>query len=461
MTKAVCIQGLGFVGAAMAVAVAGVRGRNGRPLYQVIGLDLPTIQGEARVSAINRGVFPFPSEDESLAKGAARASEVGNLRATTDEAVLAEADVIIVDVHLDVAMVDEKATADFDNFSAAVRTIGSFASPGTLIIVETTVPPGTCENVILPILQEECAKRGLEQDAFYVAHSYERVMPGPDYLASITNYWRVFAGSNEQAAERCREFLSSVINVDEFPLTQLESTTASETAKILENTYRAVNIALIDEWTKFAEKMGINLHEVIQAIAIRPTHCNIRFPGLGVGGYCLTKDPLFGSASILLFSSQEQDFPFAKLALDINRRMPIHAVERIKKITEQVSTAPARVLVCGVSYRPDVSDTRYSPSETLVEELSSLGLEIVCHDPYVEFWEELQLKVNKDMPRSRDFDIVILAVGHRLYRNFRFDQWASSRNHFLDANNVLSPETISDLREAGIPIHSIGRGGRL
>lgn len=118
-------------------------------------------------------------------------------------------------------------------------------------------------------------------------------MPGSHYLDSIVNYWRVYSGVTKESADRCMHFLQSVINTEEYPLTQLSSTTASETAKVLENSYRALNIAFMEEWGRFAEEIGINMFEIVEAIRKRPTHANIMKPGFGVGGYCLTKDPLF------------------------------------------------------------------------------------------------------------------------------------------------------------------------
>lgn len=458
MSEIVCVQGLGFVGSAMAVAVAGARNEYGKARYNVIGLDLPSAHGEERVGHINRGKFPFPTNDENLKAATDLAHKIGNLKATTDAEELKKADVIIVDVHLDIPITLNGAAPEFSNFSAAIENIGRFAKPEVLVIVETTVPPGTCENIVLPILLQEFKKRGLDEDSFYLAHSYERVMPGPEYLSSITNYWRVFSGYTEEAAQRCAMFLSSVINVEEFPLTRLQSTTASETAKVLENTYRAINIALIDEWTKFAEKINIDLHEVVQAISLRPTHSNIRYPGLGVGGYCLTKDPLFAPASAKLFLDEDMDFPFSMLAIETNNQMPNHTVQRIEKMSEPVRQKPIRVLLCGVTYRADVGDTRFSPSEILVRELEQRGYIIVCHDPHVDYWDETAREVVKEMPSSEDFAIVVLAVAHSEYQSFDFASWSSFKNQFLDANSVLTEGSIKKIRESGAIVEIIGRG---
>ncbi|MBL0337315.1 MAG: hypothetical protein IPP73_18905 [Chitinophagaceae bacterium] len=162
---------------------------------------------------------------------------------------------------------------------------------------------------------EEClSKRGLSIDELKVGHSYERVMPGPKYIDSIQNFYRVFAGTDETSALAVETFLKTVIRTDEYPLTRLGNTNATEMAKVLENSFRAMNIAFMVEWSRFAEEAGVDIYEVVNAIRLRPTHKNIMLPGLGVGGYCLTKDPLLaGWAKMNLFGSTE-DFIKAKKA---------------------------------------------------------------------------------------------------------------------------------------------------
>ena len=212
----------------------------------------------------------------------------------------------------------------------------------------------------MPILRECFNKRGLDVEKIKLAHSYERVMPGEKYYDSIINFWRVYSGINEESALACEKFLSKVINTKKYPLTKLSSTLASETSKLLENTYRTVNIAFIAEWTRYAEKVGIDLFEVIQAIQTRPTHKNIRFPGIGIGGYCLTKDPAFAPAASKELLKQDLDFPFSKLAMNESSKMPLHAVSRMRELLGG-DFHNKNILICGVSYRENIGDTRYSP----------------------------------------------------------------------------------------------------
>ena len=162
-------------------------------------------------------------------------------------------------------------------------------------MIETTVPPGTCENVVKPIIEKQLTKRGFGSEDFYLGHSYERVMPGPQYIDSIREFPRVYAGINEISAILVEKFLKTIIDTSKCNLTRLENTNATEMAKVLENSYRAMNIAFAVEWSRFAEEAGVDLYAIVDAIRVRPTHNNLMYPGIGVGGYCLTKDPLLAS----------------------------------------------------------------------------------------------------------------------------------------------------------------------
>jgi len=446
----------------MAVAVASACSQEGKVLYHVTGVDQDTSQGRERVAAIARGKFPFKTTDQSLGESLAQCHRQGNLVTTTDESVYASADVVVIDIPLDIPFQDDKPQLDMAGFEEAFRVVAQKVSPGALILVETTVPPGTCERVLRPVLIEELHARGLEDSAVHLAHSYERVMPGENYLQSITHFWRVYAGASPQAAKACEVFLSSIIDIESYPLTRLSSTTASETAKLMENTYRAVNIAFIDEWTKYAEAVSIDLYEVIDAIRVRPTHSNIRFPGIGVGGYCLTKDPAFAPAAAQqMLDQQDLDFPFSRLALQINQAMPLHTMARLTGLLGG-SCLEKKILLLGVSYRQDVGDTRYSPVETLAHALLQVGAEVRAFDPFVTEWPEMDWHLPSRLPSPMSFDAVVFATPHRDFLELDLVSWlGDSRPIVLDAINAVAKSKRDRCRQFGIQIESIGRGDGL
>ena len=446
----------------MAVAVASACSQEGKVLYHVTGIDQDTSQGRERVAAIARGKFPFKTTDQSLGESLAQCHRQGNLVTTTDESIYASADVVVIDIPLDIPFQDDKPQLDMAGFEKAFRVVAQKVSPGALILVETTVPPGTCERVLRPVLIEELHARGLEDSAVHLAHSYERVMPGENYLQSITHFWRVYAGASPQAAKACEVFLSSIIDIESYPLTRLSSTTASETAKLMENTYRAVNIAFIDEWTKYAEAVSIDLYEVIDAIRVRPTHSNIRFPGIGVGGYCLTKDPAFAPAAAQqMLDHQDLDFPFSRLALQINQAMPLHTMARLTGLLGG-SCLEKKILLLGVSYRQDVGDTRFSPVETLAHALLQAGAEVQAFDPFVTEWPEMNRQLPAQLPSPEAFDAVVFTTPHQQFIELDLLSWlGEARPIVLDTINAVSKSQRERCRQCGIQIESIGRGDGL
>lgn len=456
----VCIQGLGFVGLAMAVAVASAVDENKRPWFDVIGVELPNDSGKEKISAINSGELPLQASDVKLEEAHRRVVDQGNLTATTDPSVYSHADIIVVDIHLDVQISDGcPPSVNFSGFRNAIASIGKVISPGALVLVETTVPPGTCSEIVVPELAKQLEHRGLEADSVLVAHSYERVMPGKDYFDSIANFWRVYAGKTAEAADATEAFLSKVINVKEYPLTRLQSTIASESAKILENTYRAVNIAFIDEWGRFAEQAGIDLFEVINAIRVRPTHCNIRQPGFGVGGYCLTKDPhLVDIGARELLNLDNVQFPFSKKAVEINSVMPLVSVRKLKRLLGGDFNGK-KIALMGVSYRQDVGDTRYSPSEIFLREVEKEGGVIIPHDPLVEEWVEIGRTVTADLPDPKELDAVVFAVQHDEYIELDIPRWLKGASPVIfDANHVLTTQQAQEIRSAGCVLECIGKG---
>ncbi len=235
-------------------------------------------------------------------------------------------------------------------------------------------------------------KRGIATEPL-LSHSYERVMPGREYVASIRDFWRVCSGINDTARERVAKFLTEILNVEKFPLTVLDRPIESETCKIVENSYRATILAFLNEWSLFAERNGVDLIKVIQAIKVRPTHSNMIFPGPGIGGYCLPKDGGLGVWSYQTLMGFDDDiFKITPLAIDINDTRSLHAAELVRDALRNMGkiVAASKIVVLGASYREDVGDTRYSGSEALVRKLTEMGAEIGVHDPYVKHWWELE-----------------------------------------------------------------------
>ena len=202
--------------------------------------------------------------------------------------------------------------------------------------MQSTLPPGTGDYVIKPIIFKEFKKRQINKNLLKYVHSYERIMPGDEYLNSIINNWRCYGANNISASKKFRKFAEIFINTKKFPLHELKDILHSETSKILENTYRAINIAFIDEWSKFAQKNSLDLFNIILGIQNRPTHKNIMRPGLGVGGCCLTKDPSFMEYSKVILNEKKVSFKLSNLAVSVNKKMPINSIDLFKSMLKNL-----------------------------------------------------------------------------------------------------------------------------
>ena len=457
--KNVVVQGLGFVGSAMAVAIASKIDKEGDPVFNVTGIDLPNQFGLQRIKSINSGEFPFPTNDKQLALELTKAFQRGNLKATSNKTFFSKADVVMISINCDLILKDDIYEIDLDNFTDSIKDVAYNISANTLVIIESTIPPGTCNNIVYPLFQKVFQERGFDKTKIFLAHSYERVMPGDSYFDSIINYWRVYAGINDESSDMCEEFLCKVINTSDYPLTRLKNTIASESSKLLENSYRAVNIAFIEEWGRFAEDIGIDLFEVIEAIRKRPTHSNIRQPGFGVGGYCLTKDPLFAKiAARDIFKLHGHEFPFSSKAIKINALMPLVTLNKLKDYFNG-NILDKRLLLMGATYRQDVGDTRFSPSELFYKKAEESGAKIDVHDPLIHHWEELNINVKKQLPDAVHYDAIVFAVPHKDFSAISMISWIGNHDILLvDANNVLQSKQIEDIKINNIKYISIGRG---
>lgn len=491
----VVVMGVGFVGAVMAAIVADCEGSDGKPGKFVIGCQRPSPRSYWKIPLLNRGVSPVKAEDPQVDVLIGRCvRDKKTLTATYNSQVLDLADCVVIDVQCDFLKQElgnmRSGECDMAALEATLKTVGQHVRPECLVLIETTVAPGTTEFVAWPILKKAFANRGIASVPL-LAHSYERVMPGRDYVASIRDFWRVCAGCDGAARERVEKFLREVLNTDKFPLTVMDRPIESETAKIVENSYRATILAYLHEWSLFAERNGVDLVKVVDAIKMRPTHSNMIFPGPGIGGYCLPKDGGLGYWAykhILGFEDGDKVFRITPVAVDINDTRALHVAELTRDALRNMDRyiAASQVLIAGASYRQDVGDTRYSGSELVVRKLTEMGAEMRAHDPYVDQWWEFaeqdayptsglswkrffrnqdelsSLKVESDLPQAlKGVDALILAVPHDAYRRLTPEEvvaWAGKPIAVIDCFGMLDDATIARYFELGCEVKGLGRG---
>ena len=462
--KTVVVQGVGFVGAAMLIALAHAKDKNGNLLYNVIGIDLK--DNYEKIQAINAGVAPIVSLDEKIAEGYRMAKQNGNLLATYSEYAYQFADIVVIDINLDIQKKKIGITKDynfnFENFSKAIYSVAKNIREDTLVLLETTVPPGTTEKVVFPIFKEVCFERNLDINRIYLGYSYERVMPGKNYLHSITNNHRVVSGINACSKDRIKQFLETIINTDKFPLYALHSTTAAEMAKVLENSYRAMNIAFIQEWTEYSQMLNVDLFDVINAIKVRPTHQNIMQPGFGVGGYCLTKDSLLADWSLKNFVSPSKHLDMSLNAVETNDLMPLYTFRLLKGKLPDIKNLNISIL--GVSYLPGIADTRCSPTELFYDSCIAEGALVNIHDSLAEFWNEKSLTISNDLDvfsKASQHDVIVFSIAHKEYTELSSDkiiQLFPGVKLIIDAANVMSDLVAIDLLKRGVTVLGVGKG---
>jgi UDP-N-acetyl-D-glucosamine dehydrogenase len=482
------------VGAVMAAVVAdSVDKKTGEPNKFVIGMQRPSTRSFWKIPLFNKGISPMSAEDPAVQQLIQRGvKERKTLTATYSYDALKLADVLVLDVQCDFIKEElgnlHTGHAEISAIEESFKIIGNLIEPTCLVLIETTVPPGTTEYIAYPIIKMAFKKRGIEEEPL-IAHSFERVMPGREYVKSIQNYWRVCSGINKESERRVVGFLSDVLDVDNYPLTVLERPIESETCKIVENSYRATILAFLDEWSVFAETNGIDLIKVINAIKVRPTHSNIIFPGPGIGGYCLPKDGGLGLWAYRHLLGFETDiFRITPEAININDTRALHAAQLVRDTLRNMGkiVAAAQITILGASYREDVGDTRYSGSELVVRKLTEMGADIRVHDPYVEHWWEFESQETypalgesrsrffrnqehlKDLRICRNLaeamqgsDAVVLAVRHKDYLELEPDDVVSMAGEPLavvDCFGILDDKKIERFFELGCEVKGLGRG---
>lgn len=360
MTTRLAVIGLGYVG--LPLAQAATEGG-----LHVVGLD----RDPQLASRLNRGqshIDDLPDESirEMVRKG---------FTATTDGAVVAGADVVVICVPTPLTA-DGKP--DLAPILAAASNIAKHLKPHQLIVLESTTFPGTTEEILLPLFEERGLKVGKD---FHLAFSPERIDPG-NAIYGIRNTAKVVGGVTHACTEKAAAFYRLFIET----VVQALGTREAETAKLLENTYRNINIALVNEMARFCNELKIDLWNVISCAATKPFGFQAFFPGPGVGGHCIPIDPNYLSYHVK--SRLGYPFKFVELAQEVNATMPQYVARRIQDILNRDAMAiwGASILLVGVTYKKDIADERESPAVSVARHLLALGAIISYHDPYVSEW---------------------------------------------------------------------------
>lgn len=407
------VLGLGYVG--LPLVRGAVRGG-----LEVIGYDVSSRVVEGLTAGRSHvDDLPDSALGEMLARG---------FRATTDERAIRGASVAVICVPTPLSA---GGGPDLSAVRSATEVVARNLSPGMLVVLESTTYPGTTEEVVEPILVEGSGLvAGVD---FHLAFSPERIDPG-NAVYGLKNTPKVVGGVTKEATRRAAEFYEQFVDV----VVQAKSSREAETAKLLENTYRHINIALVNEMAQFCHELDIDLWNVIELAKTKPFGFQPFYPGPGVGGHCIPIDPNYLSHSVR--SRLGYPFRFVELAQEINKTMPTYVARRAQDILNLDATAlrGSTVLILGVTYKPDIADQRESPASPLAQALRAQGANVQFHDPRIEKWH-----VNGDtLERVTDLgtavaraDLVILVQNHKVYDA---NALAAASKRFFDTKGVTS-----------------------
>jgi UDP-N-acetyl-D-glucosamine dehydrogenase len=409
-TARVAVVGQGYVGLSVAAAAADAG-------LRTIGVDLDA----DRVAALTEGRQVVAGVDDDLF---AAAHTSGRLGFTTDPAVVAEADVVLVCVPT--PLIDHRP--DLAAIEGAGRAVGQHLAPGTLVVLESTTYPGTTEQVLRPLLEAGGRRTGHD---LLLAYSPERINPG-DTSLGFAGVPRVVGGLTPACTDAAVAFYDVLVDV----VHPVSSCRAAELAKLLENTFRLVNIALVNELAQLCADQGIDTWEVIDAAATKPFGFMPFYPGPGVGGHCIPLDPAY-----LTWQSRRdtgRPFRLVELAKDINDQMPSYVARRIMDALNArgVPVRGARLLCLGVTYKPDVGDVRESAALQVMAHLASWGAKLAFHDPYVAAVDDHGVKLRRRRLTEdavRTADAVVLLTPHSSYDLDQIADWAQL---VFDARNA-------------------------
>jgi len=422
--KTVCVIGLGYVGLPLAVRCA-------EKGYRALGLEM----NKEKVDLINQGKSPIEEKflEDNLKKF--------KVEASMDEKIISQADVVLICVP---TPVKENYIPDLGPVIGATELTARNLKKGALVVLESTVNPGVSEEVVAPIFEEAGFKVG--EDVF-IAHCPERINPG-DPKWNVTNIPRVVGSFDEKGLKMAKEFYESIIDA---PIRPMKSIREAEAVKIVENSFRDVNIAFVNELAKSFDKLDIDVKDVIQGAATKPFAFMPHFPACGVGGHCIPVDPYY----MIEHAKKKSGFEhkFLSLAREINNSMPSYTIELLQDALNEVEIPlkGAKIALLGISYKANVDDVRESPALKLMELLKEHQADFKVYDPHI-----LGKSTVKTLEEALDgVKALVIATDHDEFKNIDSQVFVQAGiKVIIDGKNCLDRDKIKEL---GILYKGIGR----
>ncbi len=440
--KKIAVIGMGYVGIPCAVLLADVDG------FDVTGIQRRSKRSGWKIDVLNSGKCPFEGEEPGLAELIAKVVKKGTFRVVEDYAILSKMDVILIDVQTPTESGEHLPI--YDSIIEVSEKTGKFLRKGMLVITESTVAPGTTQNIIQPILEKNSGLKAGKD--FHLAFSYERVMPG-HLIDFIVNMPRVVGGIDKKSEKLAVDIYKKIVKK---PIYSTNILTA-ETAKTIENAYRDVNIAFMNEMALICESLGVDIYEIRELINARHDR-HLHIPGAGVGGHCLPKDSWLLKYGLEAYGKYPVSTNLISLSRKINDSMPIHLIKLAEKALKEnnISIENAKISILGVSYLENTDDVRNTPTYTIVKYLNLKRVKMIAHDPYVREFPEAPFTNNLD-EAVKESDCILLVTRHKDYLNLSLKGLKKKMRNpiIIDGRNAFNKEEAESL---GFTYKGIGKG---
>jgi UDP-N-acetyl-D-mannosaminuronic acid dehydrogenase len=449
MSKKIVVIGMGYVGIPAAVLFADVEN------FSVVGIQRRSKRSGWKIDWLNQGKNPIGGDEPGLSELIQKVVKKGTFRVTDDFSECKDADAILIDVQ---TPTDHKGIPYYKSLKEVSNLIGKNMKPGVLIVIESTVAPGTTENIVKPIIEKESnLKAGID---FYLAFSYERVMVGR-LLHNIINYPRIIGGINKESTQKAVKIYEKIVKAE---LYKTDSLTA-EVAKVVENTYRDVNIAFANEIALMCESLDIDAFDVRKLVNTLPNDPsnpsanpirNMHFPGGGVGGHCLPKDPWLLKYGVDEYGKIKVDPHIIVKSRKLNSSMPYHMVKLLNEGLYEAGSKikNAKIAILGVAFIENSDDTRNTPTKDLYEKLSEMNAHPVLHDPYVR---DFEIKFTKNLDSVlENADAIMLMTKHKEYLNLDLNDLKNKMKTYIiiDGRNVFDKK---ECNENGFIFRGVGK----
>ncbi len=447
----IVVIGMGYVGIPAAALFADV------DRITVTGIQRRSKRSGWKIDYLNKGKCPIGGDEPGLPELIEKVVKNEKFKVTDEISVCRDADAILIDVQ---TPVEANHMPRYESLKSVCQQIGPFLKQNVLIVIESTVAPGTTEHIVKPILEKHSGKTAGKE--FFLVFSYERVMVGR-LLHNLTNLPRIVGGIDEKSTELGMELYKMIVKSDLYPSNVL----TAEIAKVVENTYRDVNIAFSNEVALICESLGANVYEVRNLVNTLPNDPsnpatnpvrNMHIPGAGVGGHCLPKDPWLLKYGLDNYGKTKFIPNIIVGSREMNDFMPKHMVDLlVRGLTEVgVGIKNTRICILGLAFIANSDDTRNTPAIPIYDLLKDHEASAIIHDSYVKEFNGIEF-TNDLNEAIKDADAIMIVTGHKQYYNINLSDLKSAMRHniIIDGRNVFDAK---NCRELGFIYYGVGKG---